>query len=106
MAAAERQRVTPAPSRPATVPAPAGPPATDATAGEIMVVCLAREIADGELVFVGTRLPLLGFMLAKRTHAPRAVALFENGVLRRGHGQVSLPLRSPSRLDIIRRLCS
>jgi glutaconate CoA-transferase subunit B len=56
--------------------------ATDYTARELMVVAAAREIADGELVFVGMRLPLLAFVLAKRTHAPRAVALFENGVIR------------------------
>jgi glutaconate CoA-transferase subunit B len=48
----------------------------------MMVVAAAREIRDGELVFVGMRLPLLAFMVAKRTHAPHAVALFENGVIR------------------------
>jgi len=48
----------------------------------MMVVAAAREIRDAELVFVGMRLPMLAFALAKRTHAPRAVALFENGVAR------------------------
>jgi glutaconate CoA-transferase subunit B len=47
-----------------------------------MVVAAAREIGDGELVFVGMRLPLLAFSLAKRTHAPRAIGLFENGLVR------------------------
>jgi glutaconate CoA-transferase subunit B len=47
-----------------------------------MVVAAAREIADGEVVFVGMRLPLLAFGLAKRTHAPTAIGLFENGLLR------------------------
>ena len=47
-----------------------------------MVVAGAREIRDGEVVFVGMRLPLLAFALAKRTHARRAVGLFENGILR------------------------
>src|SRR5437870_13890716 len=49
---------------------------------ELMVVAAAREIRDGEVVFVGMRLPLLGFGLAKATHAPNAVGLFENGVIR------------------------
>ena len=49
---------------------------------ELMVVVGAREIADGDVVFVGMRLPLLAFALAKRTHAPRAVGFFENGVVR------------------------
>ncbi len=52
------------------------------TAGELMVACAAREIRDGEVVFVGMRLPLLAFALAKRTHAPRALGLFENGIVR------------------------
>src|SRR5438445_1639350 len=47
-----------------------------------MVVAAAREIADGEVVFVGMRLPLLAFGLAKRTHAPNAIGLFENGLVR------------------------
>jgi glutaconate CoA-transferase subunit B len=50
--------------------------------GELMVACAAREIRDEEVVFVGMRLPLLAFALAKRTHAARAVGLFENGIIR------------------------
>lgn len=53
-----------------------------ANAREFMVSVAAREIGDGELVFVGMRLPLLAFMLAQATHAPRAVGLYENGVIR------------------------
>ena len=52
------------------------------TPQELMVVAAAREIADGEVCFVGMRLPLLAFGLAKRTHAPRAIGLFENGLVR------------------------
>jgi glutaconate CoA-transferase, subunit B len=47
-----------------------------------MVAAAAREIRDEELVFVGMRLPMIAFALAKRTHAPRATGLFENGVIR------------------------
>lgn len=56
--------------------------ATGWTAGELMVACAAREIRDDEIVFVGMRLPLLAFALAKRTHAPGAIGFFENGILR------------------------
>jgi glutaconate CoA-transferase subunit B len=52
------------------------------TLGELMVAAAAREIADREIVFVGMRLPMLAFLVARRTHAPGAVGLFENGVLR------------------------
>jgi glutaconate CoA-transferase subunit B len=54
----------------------------DYTLGELMVASAAREIGDGELVFVGMRLPLIAFVVAKKTHAPNAVGLFENGVIR------------------------
>jgi glutaconate CoA-transferase subunit B len=52
------------------------------TLGELMVAAAAREIRDGEVVFVGMRLPLIAFVVAKRTHAPNATGLFENGVIR------------------------
>ncbi len=50
--------------------------------GELMVAAASREIADGELVFVGMRLPMLAFLVAKRTHAPGAIGLYENGLIR------------------------
>jgi glutaconate CoA-transferase subunit B len=52
------------------------------TLGELMVAAAAREIRDGEVVFVGMRLPLIAFVVAKKTHAPNAIGLFENGVVR------------------------
>jgi len=52
------------------------------TLNELMVVAAAREIKDGETVFVGMRLPLIAFVVAKKTHAPNATGLFENGVIR------------------------
>jgi len=47
-----------------------------------MVAAAAREIRDHEVVFVGMRLPLIAFVVAKKTHAPHAIGLFENGVVR------------------------
>jgi glutaconate CoA-transferase subunit B len=52
------------------------------TPQELMVAAAAREIHDGEVVFVGMRLPLIAFALAKETHAPTAVGLFECGIVR------------------------
>src|SRR5437868_11616243 len=52
------------------------------TLGELMVAAAAREISDHEVVFVGMRLPLIAFVVAKKMHAPNAVGLFENGVIR------------------------
>jgi glutaconate CoA-transferase subunit B len=52
------------------------------TLSQLMVTAAAREIADAEVVFVGMRLPLLGFFLAKSTHAPNAVGVYELGIVR------------------------
>ena len=52
------------------------------SARSLMVVAAARQIRDGEVVFAGMRLPLIGFAVAKATHAPAAVGLFENGLIR------------------------
>jgi len=54
----------------------------DYTPAELMVAAAAHEIADGEVVFVGMRLPLLGFQLAKSTHAPDAIGVYELGIIR------------------------
>ncbi len=45
--------------------------------GDIMAVCMARLIRDGETVFhgVSSHLPMVAVLLAKRLHAPHAVHL-------------------------------
>ena len=52
------------------------------TPQELMVAVAAREIGDGELVFVGMRLPVLAFAVARSTHAPSALGLYEVGLMR------------------------
>ena len=47
-----------------------------------MIIAAAREIRDRELVFVGMRLPITAYGVARLTHAPDAVGLFEGGVAR------------------------
>ena len=49
---------------------------------QLMVTAAAREVRDGDVVFVGMRLPLLGFQLAKNSHAPQAVGVYELGIIR------------------------
>src|SRR5512136_1035210 len=51
------------------------------TLTELMAVTAAREIQDGEVVFAGTGLPMLGAMLAQRTHAPRCCIIFQAGTV-------------------------
>ncbi len=47
-----------------------------------MIIAAAREIRNGEVVFVGMRLPIVAFAVARLTHAPDAVGFFECGVMR------------------------
>jgi glutaconate CoA-transferase, subunit B len=55
---------------------------TDYSTQELMIIAAAREIRDRELVFVGMRLPITAYGVARLTHAPNAVGLFEGGVAR------------------------
>lgn len=54
----------------------------DYTPRELMVAAAARQIRDGNVAFIGMRLPLLGFAVAKATHAPHAIGIFDNGLIR------------------------
>ena len=52
------------------------------TPQELMVAVASREIRDGDLVFVGMRLPILAYAVARSNHAPNARGLFEVGLMR------------------------
>ncbi len=52
------------------------------TPQELMVAAASREIRDGDLVFVGMRLPILAYAVARNAHAPSARGLFEVGLMR------------------------
>ena len=49
---------------------------------ELMIAVASREIRDRELVFVGMRLPIVAYAVARNTHAPNARGLFEVGLMR------------------------
>jgi len=51
------------------------------TRQELMVIEAARHVRDGDVVFVGTGLPLLATTFAQRTHAPNLVCVIESGVV-------------------------
>jgi len=54
---------------------------THHTAAEMMTVAAARELRDGQLVFVGIDLPSRAANLARRLHAPNLVLVYESGTL-------------------------
>ena len=49
---------------------------------ELMTIRCAREIADGEVVFVGVGLPIMVAAYAFATHAPSMIMLTEGGAIR------------------------
>jgi glutaconate CoA-transferase, subunit B len=53
----------------------------DYSAKELMVCEAARQLHDGEVVFVGIGLPNLACNLARRRHAPNLVLLYESGAV-------------------------
>jgi glutaconate CoA-transferase subunit B len=65
-------------AEPATAPAGG---VRDATPEEVMTVAAARAIRDGAVCLVGIGIPSTAANLALRTHAPRAVLVYESGVV-------------------------
>jgi glutaconate CoA-transferase, subunit B len=54
-------------------------PQSGYTAMELMACVAARTLEDRRTVLVGTGLPMIGAILAQRTHAPGLVIIFEAG---------------------------
>ena len=63
---------------------------TTHTADEMMVVSAARRLRDGTVCFVGIGLPSRAANLARTTHAPGCVLIYESGTI--GAKPTTLPL--------------
>jgi glutaconate CoA-transferase subunit B len=61
-----------------------------------LVALAAREIRDGEVLFVGIGMPSLAAMAAKRHHAPHAVLIYESGAVDSDPPTPPLSTGSPS----------
>ena len=71
----------------------------DYSASEMMVAA-ARQLRDGQVMFVGIGLPPLAAILAKRTHAPRAVLLCESGIVDGDPARLPLSVPAPALVDV------
>src|SRR5947208_12543778 len=60
------------------------------SADEMMAVAAARRLHDGDVCFVGIGLPSLAANLARTTHAPGCVLIYESGAI--GSKPRELPL--------------
>ncbi len=59
---------------------------------ELMAVCGSRQIHNGEVVFIGTGLPLIAAMLAKKTHAKHAKIVYEAGFIDSNAKEIALSI--------------
>ncbi|HXH98075.1 MAG TPA: CoA-transferase, partial [Gaiellaceae bacterium] len=51
------------------------------TADEMMAVAASRRLRDGTVCFVGIGLPSVAANLARHTHAPGCVLIYESGTI-------------------------
>ncbi|MEJ5225008.1 MAG: CoA-transferase [Anaerolineales bacterium] len=66
------------------------------TPAELMIVNAARLLKDGDVVFVGVGQPNLACNLAKRTHAPILVMIYEAAVIGAEPARLPLSIGDPT----------
>jgi glutaconate CoA-transferase, subunit B len=66
------------------------------SSAELMIVNSARLLKDGDVVFVGVGQPNLACNLAKRTHAPNLVMIYEAGVIGAEPERLPLSIGDPT----------
>ena len=76
------------------------------TASELMTVNAARLLRDGDVVFVGVGLPNLACNLARRTHAPGLVMIYESGVIGAQPARLPLSIGDPTLVSGALSVCS
>jgi len=78
----------------------------DYTASELMTVNSARLLRDGDTVFVGVGLPNLACNLARRTHAPNLLMIYEAGVIGAQPSRLPLSIGDPTLVTGAASVCS
>lgn len=76
------------------------------TPNELMVCEAARQLADGEVVFVGIGLPNLACNLARRLHAPNLVLIYESGAVGATPERVPVSIGDPALVTDSLSVCS
>lgn len=66
------------------------------SSAELMIINSARLLRDGDVVFVGVGQPNLACNLAKRTHAPNLVMIYEAGVIGAEPARLPLSIGDPT----------
>jgi glutaconate CoA-transferase subunit B len=76
------------------------------TAAELMVVNSARMLRNGDTVFVGVGQPNLACNLARRTHAPNLLMIYEAGVIGAQPARLPLSIGDPTLVSGAASVCS
>lgn len=66
------------------------------SSAELMIIHAARLLRDGDVVFVGVGQPNLACNLAKRTHAPNLMMIYEAGVIGAEPARLPLSIGDPT----------
>ena len=78
----------------------------DYNATELMIVNASRLLRDGDVVFVGVGIPNLACNLARRTHAPNLLMIYEAGVIGARPARLPLSIGDPTLVSGATAVCS
>ncbi len=76
------------------------------TSSELLTINASRLLRDGDVVFVGVGLPNLACNLARRTHAPNLVMIYEAGVIGAQPARLPLSIGDPTLVSGALSVCS
>src|SRR5918997_2107141 len=82
------------------------PPGPRPRPSELMAVAAARELRDGETIFVGIGLPNLACNLARATHAPKLVLIYESGAVGAAPERLPVSIGDPALVAGSLMICS
>jgi glutaconate CoA-transferase subunit B len=76
------------------------------SSSELMIINAARLLRDGDVVFVGVGQPNLACNLARRTHAPNLLMIYEAGVIGAKPARLPLSIGDPTLVSGATAVCS
>jgi len=79
---------------------------TTYNSAELLTINAARLLRDGDVVFVGVGLPNLACNLARRTHAPTLLMIYEAGVIGAQPARLPLSIGDPTLVSGASAVCS
>ena len=79
---------------------------TEYSSSELLTINAARLLQDGDVVFVGVGLPNLACNLARNTHAPNLVMIYEAGVIGAQPSRLPLSIGDPTLVSGAISVCS